>query len=508
MKKYSLFTLIISLGVFMASCSLDNNIDPNNPQSENLDARMRLASAEVQTYSTQGNQLNILGNIWMNSYAGNIYWFGNPLTKEQNLAIDNGFWQGIWNTMYPAVGNLQTIIDGKQELVYHRAIAKVLKVHYMQYIVDLYNDVPYSEAFKKKENIAPKYDKSIDIYKSFITELDEALTLLKTPSNEDIQVMDTEDVIMGGDIEKWTKFANTVKLRVLMRLSNTTNAEAITLRDKNLPSLKGAEFVDFDVTINPGYSAASADNQNPTYYAIGRRTYTGSTNTQGWRLYLASDHVANALNGDASAVSNGVTDPRASKLFEMKKGKVSGVAQGDKKNSNYTEANFSRFGGWLNTSANEGSAHDGYLMTLAESKFLQSEAAVTYPALFGNAEQNFKDGIKASFALSGIADKAEDYITAIDSKANAGWTASTNKIAAIQYQRWIALIHVNGMETYLNYLKTGFPVTPLALTAQKDRKPYRLVYPQTESTTNATNVPKMDANQPFTKNELTPLYLQ
>lgn len=508
MKKYKLLTMLILFGFILSSCSLDDNIDPNNPQSDQLSARMRLASAEVSSYVPLASSMNGLGNVFMNAYSGNIYWFGNPLTKECNLAIDNSFYQRIWNNTYPAVSNLQTIIDGDTLLVYHRAIALILKVHYMQYIVDLYNDVPYSEAFQRVNNVAPKYDKSIDIYKSFIAELDTAVALINdNPENPDIVVNPTEDVIMGGDMDRWLRFANTVKLRVLMRMSETTNAEAIALRDAGLASLAGAQFVDFDVTIQPGYSAASAANQNPIYNAFGRRLYDGTTNTYGWRLYLASDHVAKALNG-TSTITSGVLDPRRAALFRLKADTVSGVIQGDQKNAAYTESRFSLFGGWLYTPADEGSAHDGYIMTRAESEFLQSEAAVEYPAIFSDAQTHFTNGIQASFDMYGLTADAAAYITAIDAKDNAGWTASANKIAAIQYQRWIALIHINGIETYLSYLKTGYPVTPLALTAQKLRKPYRLVYPQTEYTSNATNVPLMTGDDCFVINDFTPFWLK
>lgn len=507
MKKYFIIPLI---GLSLASCSLDDNINPNHPLEQQVGARQRLAAAQTGSFSTFASSMNQLGNIWMNSWSGNIYYFGNPLTKETNLNIDTNFYQSIWNNTYVNVSNLQTIIDSdsSKNLPYHRAIAKILKAHYMQYIVDLYNDVPYSEAFKGQNNIAPKYDKAEDVYKALVLEINDAIKLINesTPSDA-INVNSNEDVMMGGDMDKWLAFANTVKLRYLVRQSRTTNAAAKAFVQSQLPTLQNATFITEDVKINPGYSASTPANQNPRYAAFGLRLTNGSINTYGYRLFKASDHIAKALNGDAGAVTTGVSDPRASKLFRPVGGKISGIVQGALKDESKEEKNFSFFGGDLALGADEGSSKDGYVMLKAEAEFLLADAAIEFPQYFSNAKSHFEQGIRDSFAMLGAGD-ATNYINSVDSKAGAGWTATASKTEAIQYQRWIALTSYNGMETYLNYLKTGYPVTPLAVNAQKPRKPYRLLYPATEYSTNASNVPAMNQDDPFTLNQFTPFWLK
>lgn len=504
MKKYILTTIA---GLALVSCRLDDNISPNNPELDQVSARQRLAAAETTTYSVQASSMNGLGNIFMNSWAGNIYYFGNPLTKETNLNIDASFYQSIWNNTYITVSRLQAIIDSESSkpLPYHRAIAKILKAHYMQYIVDLYNDIPYSEAFKEQGNIAPKYDKAQDVYKALVLELNDAIALIdnSTPSDANA-VGGDEDVIMGGNMQNWKKFANTVKLRYLVRQSKTTDADAKNFVNQQLQTMANASFVDFDVTINPGYNASTAANQNPLYNAFGRRKSDNTINTYGWRLYKASDHIAKALNGDAT----GVVDPRGKYLFRPVGGRIEGVVQGSLKDATKEERNFSSIGGKFYLSASEGSAMDGYLMLQAESEFLQADAALEYPSYFSNAKAHFENGIVASFAFHGIAGDAADYINAVDSKPGVGWTATADKTEAIQYQRWIALTNYNGLETYLNYLKTGYPATPLAVNAQRANKPYRLVYPATEYTSNAVNAPKMTSEDAFVKNQFTPFWLK
>lgn len=81
---------------------------------------------------------------------------------------------------------------------------------------------------------------------------------------------------------------------------------------------------------------------------------------------------------------------------------------------------------------------------------------------------------------------------------------SNDKIAAIQYQRWVALMNYNGIESYINYLRTGYPETPLAKTTVKANKPWRMLYPATEYSNNSANTPKVSQDQCFIKNEFTP----
>lgn len=507
MKK---LLLIPFIGLTVASCSLDDNINPNSPAVEQVSARQRLAAAETGSFSVFASSMNQLGNIFMNSWSGNIYYFGNPLTKETNLNIDTSFYQGIWNSTYVNVANLQTIIDSEasKNLPHHRAIAKILKAQYMQYLVDLYNDIPYSEAFKGQDNIAPKYDKASAVYKALVLELNDAIKLIQdNPSNDAIAVASNEDVIMGGDMDKWIQFANTIKLRYLVRQSKTTDADAKAFVQSQLPTLQGAQFIQSDVLINPGYNASTAANQNPRYAAFGLRMVDGTINTYGFRLYKASDHIAKALNGEGDAPSNGVVDPRRFSYFRPVGGKVQGIVQGSLKIPGKVEGNYSFFGGDLFLAADAGSSKDGVVMLKAEAEFLLADAAIEYPLYFSNAKGHFEQGIRDSFTYLGVPN-ADAYITAIDSKAGAGWSATANKTQAIQYQRWIALTSFNGLETYLNYLKTGYPITPLAVNAQRPNKPYRLVYPATEYSTNAANVPKMTNDDAFTINQFTPFWLK
>src|SRR5699024_9185622 len=112
-------------------------------------------------------------------------------------------------------------------------IAKVQKAFYMQYIVDLYGDVPYFEAFQESELSAPSYDKDVDVYVALVDELLDARNIIDEHAGDpQFEVEAYSDPIYSGDMSEWKRFANTVLLKFAVRLSNTTEAKGIQLRDK------------------------------------------------------------------------------------------------------------------------------------------------------------------------------------------------------------------------------------------------------------------------------------
>ncbi|WP_027376118.1 SusD/RagB family nutrient-binding outer membrane lipoprotein [Kaistella palustris] len=534
MKKYILITL---LGVGLVSCRLDDNLDPNKVLSDQTTPELRLSGASTTAYATlagngvngatgNGNGMNALGNAWTNTWSGNFATYGNPYTTEADLDISTTYRQIIFTETYKVLTRFQRIIDFGDSYGNYVAIAKIQKAFYMQYLVDLYGDIPYSEAFQEADNPTPKYDNDVDVYKGLVGELLQARTLIDSyGTNPQYKVTATSDPIFKGDMTKWKEFANTVLLKYAVRLSNTTDAAGIALRNQIITALAGATYVTYDVSINPGYSNASPDTQNPLYNAFGISTASGASNTNGYLLQTASDHAIKVLQGDPSKITSGVSDPRIDFLFTKGKKYNNTAAGGETGYFGYPQGmtnddykvymgytvdarkpvtgNFSFLGGIFLTSA--GASANGYLMMKAESEFLQSEAALRGYAGFSGDQAHFQQGVTASFNFDGKSADAAGYIASISSKPKVGWAGSTeDKIAAIQYQRWVALINYNGIESYINYLRTGYPETPLATTATKPNKPWRLLYPAAEYSSNTANVPAMTLADAFTKNSFTP----
>ena len=327
---------------------------------------------------------------------------------------------------------------------------------------------------------------------------------------------------------KWKAFANTLKLRYLVRMSNVTGDMA-TYRDQKLATLQGASFVDADVTVNPGYSQSSDAQQNPwmNYYV-----YTSSgARPQNWTLVVPSEHISIALNGNKENDTRevyqkfkNIIDGRRGRMFTLVGGNVEGVRQGATPGQPGAASGrtVSRTGDGLIIGSQtitatdpegrkaeliqKGSSKAGVLMTKAEAEFLLAEAALRYPSVVSNAQGHFQDGITASYSYLG-ATGAAAYITSVNLVPKLGWTGSDqNKIEAIMTQKWIALTGINPEQSYFDYTRTGYPVTPLPTISLYPVKPNRLLYPNSEYQSNTNNVPSMAAADVFAKNKFTPFW--
>ena len=546
MKKLKFLVPILALAFLSCDQYLDVNDSPNQLTFDKATPSKLLPGAQVSTYRVQVGSMNQLGNVFMNSWTRNVQSFGNGFDKELQLNLDNGFYASIWDGLFRELKNYQAIIDyPNPDGTYDNyvAAAKICKSFYTQYLVDLYGNVPYSEAWKGNANVTPKYDDDYAIYQSLITQLEEARNLIaNAPANvEDIAPY---DVMLEGDMTKWTEFANTVQLRLCLRMSECTGAKA-TYRDSKLAAIAAGPFLSGNVSINPGFSGATADNLTPM---ISNYFYnTDQSNVQNRTFIAMSGHAWKSLQSYATTnyptagsqeiiAGSGVnypnlTDPRSARIFT---GGIQGGAVGPRRAVNQGSSSVdvagpttaipgppSRLGalGHINPYDQAGIfagtaagypedffGVDGFIMTLSESCFLQAEAAVRYPSLFSGGQTLFEQGITDSFLFRNAT--IGTYIASINARPNFGWAGTnTQKLHAIMYQKWIALMGVNGIESYIDYTRTGFPLTPLSSNATQTRKPYRLVYPVSEYVANSANVPSMSPTDPFALNTLTPFWV-
>ncbi|RYF20169.1 MAG: SusD/RagB family nutrient-binding outer membrane lipoprotein [Flavobacteriales bacterium] len=517
MKKY-IFIAFATLSV--VSCKLDDNISQNDPGVEQVTPDLYLSAAQTSNYNVDVGDIFELSNVWMNNWSGNIYYFASPYSAEYQLQVTSAFTRGnnFWNNSYTAMARYAAIYNNAQvdKYPHHAAIAKILMANSMQYIVDFYGDAPFSEAFKREANLTPKYDKGEDIYRNLVVMINEANAAIDNTTP--LFPVGTEDEVYAGNMDEWKRLANTIKLRILLRQSKVTDPTIRSFVLAQLQTLQGADFISEtvggDATINPGYNNSTAQQQNPLIrnYAALNFDQTAE-NINGYRLIDISSHFAGLLNG-ANAKTTGTTDARRGVMYRPVTvsgvSTIRGITQGDGQIAGATEASFSRLfwkfreivGGQIGDTSNI----DGYIMTVAESELLQAEAAELYPAIFTNGIGHYNQAIESSFRFFGLTSAAATtYINSLASKPY-GWNGSDGHIAAIQYQRMVALHFVKPQETYVNYLKTGFPVTPLALTATQPNKPWRLVYPAREYNTNSANVPNVTQADVFVKNQFTPFW--
>lgn len=488
-----LIGLIVVGGVTSCQDYLDINESPIDPTQDAVAPDLLLAGAlsDMVQEDQRGFESSIFisgneaGNVFMYNWGADVQNVAGGFLEEFTLVFNTTYRDEVWDGTYQDLSTSQSILNYPSE-VYdnYKAIARINKAYYFQYLVDLYGDIPYFDALKGGAELTPSYDDAKDIYRDLIVELDMAIDEINNADDLDV-VVGAQDVVFGGDMEKWIQFANTLKLRILMRQATLAETDGgtqtyLTEQFANLDN----NFLTSSATLNPGYADATGK-QNPFYANYGFDAE--GTPTFNYNFITATSYAALFLQGDQTlnGVQTGVFDLRVNQIYEplASTGTVVGMQQGS--TSDTAPEVLSELGDGIIKS----SSQDIYLFPASSSFFLQAEAAFR-GYISGNPKDLFQQGIIASFLRLGLsATDAQGYITASNGTNLIGWDGSTNKIEAIMTQKWIALNSINGLESWIEYNRTGFPVLPLPITATKDSRPNRLPYPASEYSNNSANVP-------------------
>lgn len=482
MKNIKLYLQVLLVALVFTSCSeefLDVNTDPNNP----LEVGPELILPVAQTY-TAVNQFsdrytNTLGNLMMVNWSQSdgFSWYYD----EFEYAVNATFYGQIFNQAY---GNtlkqyhaLSTLV-GPQYANYN-AIGEIMKALQFQILVDAYGDIPYFEALQRGENPTPKYDDAEAIYDDLIIKLTAAINTIDNAGGSAL-VPGDDDTMFGGNMTAWKQFANTLKLRMLVRQSGMASKAAYIQDEMDVIMADGTGFITSDVSINPGYFNEE-NKQNPFYAAYGL-TVAGETQNNG-QATCASEYIVQYLTN--------TNDPRINRLYSLPVDPLGpghvGVEQGVLNyptDDSLEPEHVSLLGPGLLIGADQNAT----IFTQAEALFLQAEAAIFYPAL-GDPQTFYEAAITASFDFLGATGASGYYSQAIN---NVGWASSPNKQEAIITQKWIALNGTNGFESWVELNRTGYPSNlPLTLRAIDlgRTRPVRLAYPSSEVSSNSANLP-------------------
>ncbi|NBO58227.1 MAG: SusD/RagB family nutrient-binding outer membrane lipoprotein, partial [Chitinophagia bacterium] len=389
----------------------------------------------------------------------------------------------------------QYIIDNAKDAGqdFARGPAKIMQAFNFQKLVDLYGNIPYSEALKGVSKLAPKFDDQKAIYESLITLLDDGIKDVK--ANAIPSAFSASDIIFKGNGTNWVKFANSLKLRILMRQSRVSGRDSYITTELNKIISEGSGFITgVDVGANPGYTAA-AGQINPFYDSYGYSETGARRANNNWPRI--TDFVISTLK----ATGDTVRMKRIAYAIGNEDGANPGVSLKAEVNTNYVGVKFGANSGYLpgNSSApgpsvlTKGQFSKPYIiMTAAEIQFNLAEAKQRYGAsvnLTGTAKSYYDEGIKQSYRILGAssADVSRLTTSGVD---NVDFDASTNKLNAIAYQKWLCFINFNGLEAWSEYRKSGIPATPQSINyvGGASIRPLRLYYPGTELGSNGDNV--------------------
>lgn len=490
--KYSSFILLATL--FMGSCKrefLDVNTNPNSLPTASPNFVLTNALNTTGTNEVGQNEIgSYFAGQWTQSSS---YILSTTIFGFQFTNTDFNYFDPIYNNLE----DYQYVIENadKNSQPFLKGPAKVMKAYLFQKLVDLYGSVPYTEALKGVKVLAPKFDDQKAIYEALIPLLDSAI--IDLGKNAFSGSFQGSDIVFNGNTTKWIRFANTLKLRILIRQSRISGRDAyITTEIKKIVA-QGGGFLNpgEDVGLNPGY-VASDGKLNPFYERFG---YNASGSAQGFArfprptLYLFD--VLKTSNDTFRlkriAYAKGGEDPNkpgVSKVAEITSNYV-GVPFGA--GSGYTAPSTSYPGPAVITKGQFDKPI--YLMINAEAQLLLAEAAERYGATIGlakTAKQYYQQGVNESFRILGVPNAATNANVLLTSGLqDADYTASTNKLKAIWMQKWLALTDYSGLEAWTELRRTNYPPVPKsAAAAANQAPPVRLFYPQTESGSNEANV--------------------
>ncbi|WP_276499077.1 SusD/RagB family nutrient-binding outer membrane lipoprotein [Pontibacter litorisediminis] len=485
MKKQHIRVLAVLfafLGFTACDDYLDINVDPNNPPTST--PALTLPAAQGELAYVLGNQFQFLGNFfaqhWTQAGAANQY-----CDLELYQITSSDYDARVWGELYAgALEDFRFVSEQAREDENQNvaAIGRIMEVYTAQIITDAWGDVPYTSALAGLENQNPEYQAQQEIYDLLVVQLDSALMLIDEGTSSELG---TSDLVYGGDMGLWRRFANTLKLRIYLRQAYVRPDVAQSGIQAMYAS--GAEFLQRGETGDVEF-VNQTQNRNPFYQT--QVVFRGGVDV------VASNTSLNYLQD--------TNDPRLNEFYAPAEtgagaGNFIGVDQG-------VECTPERTGDQSNTVSKPGPAVASPttavpFITAAESFFLQAEAVARgwTGGAGGDASELYAEGIRASFDYLGEDVALVDQLLEQPEVAYPVGADVETQVEQIITQKWVSFNGVQGFESWTEVRRTGYPsfIEPSAAsTLGADLIPKRLVYPNTEAIRNQNYPGLIEINVP------------
>ncbi len=471
--------IVIILAIVLAFGSCDKGFDEMNV---NPTKPTQIAPSTKLTYT----QLYTGGS----NYVATLFWsmihmmtdvqqinitsYSNAFTYKENHTADLFLEQ--YKTTVKSIIDLQNQLEKSTEPTAETdlAIAKVQKVLIFSRLTDAYGDIPYTEAGKGYlEGIRfPKYDKQSDIYADMLSTLEDAASVLKQGGANSYG---SADIYFGGDDAKWVKFANSLMLRLAMRMVKVDPGSAKTWAAK---AIAGGVMTSNDDDAYIKYENSS-DDHGPKVNPM-----TKSFTSRAANQVKISATFFNFLKNH--------NDPRISVLCSTVDGKTDPALQSGQDINDFSKTaanskpNINIFGG------SGVIVYDAplFFQTYAEVELMEAEAAVRW-GIGGDAATHYNTGVRAAMeelALYGPGGVISS--SAIDDYLAANPFDPAKALEQINDQYWVATFG-NSLESFSNWKRSGYPqLVPLDIAAALTGGdiPRRFTYPASEKISNPDNV--------------------
>lgn len=440
-----------------------------------------------------------LGGYFADSNAGFIASFStfNPKDDWSRVFLKS---DKIIPTLYSNLVQVKQVSQNTEDPVPF-AIAQVIKVAAMHRVCDTFGPIPYSQIGTNGDITTP-YDSQEVAYNTFFEELNAAITTLNEHINE--QLMPTADYVYKGNVKKWVKFANSLKLRLAIRIAYANKDKAQQMAEEAVDPENGGVIENNDDNASWNYFETS---QNPIYVAT-RYNQVQTSDHNGIACLTGGDTHAAA---DIICYMNGYQDNRREKYFTK---------------SEWTGEDYVglRRGIVIPALKTIGHKYSGvnieptaplYWMNAAEVAFLRAEGQAIFNFnMRGTAKSFYNQGIRLSFEqweASGVDKYLEDATSTPTAYIDpAGANSYLNVLSTISIkwddaadkeekqeriitQKWIANWML-GNEAWADYRRTGYPKLMPANknesggVVDSEKGARRMPYPLDEYVSNKANV--------------------
>lgn len=430
-----------------------------NPDGALIVASLQDAEKNIYVYApawiTQLQQ-NLLGDVYSGYMMPPTPFAGNSNNMTYDLVDGWNTWayQPAYSDVMLPISKVLALTKDDSKDIY--AMAKIVRVEAMHRVSDIFGPIIYSKYREINSDLSVDFDSQQDAYNAFFADLTEAIGIL-TPLNGQAPSANFKksDLAYGGDYKKWTQFANTLRLRLAIRISKVDPEKAKTEGEAALANSAGL------ITDNSGNFDVSLGNNHP--------------------LNVMNNEWGDIRMGaPMESIMGGYNDPRLDKYFvpaidPAVAGQFKGIREGINIDAKSRYEDYSKLATFTS---------EAQLMTAAEAYFLKAEAALRGWAGAGGAQSNYETGIQTSFDQYELGSAATYYTNAslkpkpyVDPKAitpgqndvltgspflstiTIKWNSSGSfdeNLERIITQKWISM-YPDGEEAWAEFRRTGFP---------------------------------------------------
>jgi hypothetical protein len=490
-------TALVVLFVIASSCTKDfeeMNTDPNNPSTE-LAAPEMLLTNIIESTTDRTYEIFLgheMGNCWVQHMAKVQY------TDEDRYIYRTGTLNNAWNSFYSASGmdvvTLYKVATARKHDNY-KGIALVMKVYNTSLLTDMFGDVPYTEAWRAGVDdggiLSPVYDTQEFIYRDIVKKLDTANMLLTLDGSEI-----AGDIMFNNDLLKWKKFANSMRMRLLMRMSSkdvpyvTAELSKMVADPAKYPVFESnndnAQLI--YLGSNPNNNPINENRKTRDDHRVSKTVTDIMWTNNSFVDYRVAVYALPQADNDWVGMPNGLSSAKALAYLD------NGLTKTSKLGDYFTAA-----------------TSPGVLMSYAELQFILAEGVQRglISVAPKTAEEYYVEGVSGSYkqyasvlvplAVKYLGSTGTVYAGAIaddvtlqelidDYLATDGAWDADNAMERIGTEKWLAMFE-QGLQSLFETRRIGYPVLVAGEDNENgDKVPVRFPYPTDEYAKNPTNV--------------------